>query len=129
MPLVSLASFANICQNANAIILSGGSPSGGTYSGTGVTGNSFNPAAAGVGTATITYTYANASGCSATANKTIVVDPTPMVALSLPTSICINAAPLTLTGGTPAGGVYGGTGVANGMFNPASTGTGIKTII
>ncbi|MBY0426658.1 MAG: hypothetical protein K2Q22_13545, partial [Cytophagales bacterium] len=54
-----------------ALALYGGSPAGGTYSGTGVTGgNTFNPTTAGLGTHTITYTY---NGCSNTAINTITV--------------------------------------------------------
>ncbi len=39
------------------IALTGGLPVNGTYSGTGVTDNTFNPSVAGVGTHTITYSY------------------------------------------------------------------------
>jgi predicted extracellular nuclease/2',3'-cyclic-nucleotide 2'-phosphodiesterase (5'-nucleotidase family) len=46
-----------------------GSPAGGTWSGTGVTGNTFNPA---VGTQTLTYTV-NLGPCSSSATVTIVV--------------------------------------------------------
>jgi uncharacterized protein (TIGR02145 family) len=42
----------------------------------------------------------------------------------------VNAKPFQLKGGTPIGGVYSGPGVtsATGMFDPASAGTGIRTI-
>jgi len=40
-----------------------GSPSGGTYSGTGVTGSNFNPNSAGVGSYTLQYTYTDGNGC------------------------------------------------------------------
>ncbi|HXC03410.1 MAG TPA: PKD domain-containing protein, partial [Bacteroidia bacterium] len=40
------------CVNASAIALTGGTPSGGTYSGPGVSGGMFNPGVAGVGTHT-----------------------------------------------------------------------------
>jgi hypothetical protein len=46
-----------------------GTPAGGTWSGTGVSGNTFNPA---VGTQTLTYTV-NLGPCSASATVTIVV--------------------------------------------------------
>jgi len=46
------------CLNSPAATLTG-SPSGGTFSGTGVTGNTFNPATAGAGTYQITYTVNN----------------------------------------------------------------------
>jgi hypothetical protein len=72
-PTVTLTAFANpICSNS-AITLSGGSPSGGTYSGTGVTGNQFNAAIAGVGTHTITYTFGTGSGCLRSDSKIVTV--------------------------------------------------------
>ena len=49
-----------------------GSPSGGTFSGPGVSGNTFDPGLAGVGTHTIVYTYQDVSGC--TANASIVTN-------------------------------------------------------
>lgn len=47
---------------------------GGTFSGTGVTGNTFDPAAAGPGTYTITYTVGPAS-CGASSSQTVTVTP------------------------------------------------------
>ena len=128
IPTVSLAAQANVCQNVNSVALTGGSPSGGTYSGTGVTGSNFSPSTAGAGTFTITYSFTNGSGCSSTGNNTITVDQTPVVALTTPSSICVNASALTLTGGSPAGGTYGGTGVSGNVFNPTTAGVGTKTI-
>lgn len=128
IPTVTLAALSPVCQNGSAVTLTGGSPSGGTYSGTGVSGNSFNPATAGAGTFTITYSYTNASGCSGTGTNTVTVNPTPSVTLTTPASACVNGSPITLTGGSPAGGTYGGTGVSGGVFNPATAGTGTKTI-
>lgn len=54
--------------------LTGGMPEGGTYSGTGVTDNNFDPAAAGAGTFTITYTYTDGNGCTASAMGDITVE-------------------------------------------------------
>ena len=39
-------------------------PAGGIWSGTGVSGNSFNPSIAGLGSFNIVYTYSDANGCS-----------------------------------------------------------------
>ena len=79
-PSVSLAqpeNFINI--NANPLTLYG-SPSGGTYSGSGVSGSTFNPKAAGLGKSTISYSYTNSSGCITTATQsTIVYDTTGVV--------------------------------------------------
>lgn len=75
-PLPTVALTGNpdtLCKNAGAITLSGGSPAGGTFSGTGVTGGSFNPAAAGTANTVITYEYTDNNGCTASATETIVV--------------------------------------------------------
>ena len=73
-PAVSLNSFNDVCKDDAKFTLSGGSPTGGTYSGAGVTSNMFNPSVAGNGTHTITYKVTQ-NGCSGTATKSIVVNP------------------------------------------------------
>ncbi len=59
------------CSNSSAIALSGGSPAGGSYFGSGVTGGNFTPGA--VGNYTISYAYTDNHGCSDTASASIVV--------------------------------------------------------
>jgi gliding motility-associated-like protein len=55
-----------------------GSPAGGTYSGTGVTANTFSPSTAGVGTYSIVYTYTNpVTTCTQSTNGPIIVRPLP----------------------------------------------------
>jgi hypothetical protein len=64
-----------VCITIPAYALTGGSPSGGTYSGTGVSGGNFDPAAAGLGTFTITYDYTDPNtGCQGQATQSITVD-------------------------------------------------------
>jgi predicted dienelactone hydrolase len=72
-PAVTLASFEPVCNTDAAFALSGGSPAGGSYSGTGVNNNQFNPST-GVGTYSITYTYSDAQNCQGTASTNIVVN-------------------------------------------------------
>lgn len=74
LPNVTLAALTDVCIYHNSFTLTGGAPAGGTYSGTGVTAGSFNPATAGLGTKTITYSYTDANNCSNTATNTILVD-------------------------------------------------------
>ncbi|MBL0033384.1 MAG: hypothetical protein IPP27_14885 [Bacteroidetes bacterium] len=124
IPTVTLSAFNPICQSASLLTLTGGSPAGGTYSGTGVSTGKFNAATAGPGTHTITYSYTNGSGCTNTATSTIVVNPTPTVTLAALAPACINSSPITLSGGSPAGGTYSGTQVSGGVFNPQSAGVG-----
>jgi hypothetical protein len=61
-----------VCSNSSPVVLSGGSPAGGTYSGFAVAGNTFFPSI-GAGTYAIVYSYTNNSGCtnSDTANMTV----------------------------------------------------------
>ena len=73
IPTVTLDPFSDICSNASAISLSGGNPSGGTYSGPGVSNNEFDPSAANIGNNTITYTYTDGNGCTNSATQTINV--------------------------------------------------------
>ena len=128
-PVVSLAPFNSTCINAASFSLGGGLPAGGTYSGAGVSGNSFNPSLAGVGPHVITYSYTNNFGCTKTAGSTINVAALPVVNLNLSFSTaCINGAPVTLSGGSPAGGTYSGAGVSGGVFTPSVAGSGLTTI-
>jgi hypothetical protein len=65
--------LTNQCASSTTYGLTGGSPTGGTYSGTGVSGTNFDAATAGVGTWTLTYTYSTGNGCANTATNTITV--------------------------------------------------------
>ena len=51
-----------------------GTPSGGTFSGPGVSGNTFSPGTAGVGTHIITYSYIDGNGCTNTIDLSVQVN-------------------------------------------------------
>lgn len=72
-PNVTLENFAAVNPNAAPFALTGGLPTGGNYSGVGVSGGIFNPSVAGIGVHTITYTVVSPEGCVGTAQKTIEV--------------------------------------------------------
>ncbi len=74
LPDVTLDPFTNVEVDDPAFELTGGNPTGGVYSGTGVTGGYFDPAVAGVGTHTITYNYTDGNSCSDFAQQDITVD-------------------------------------------------------
>ena len=127
-PNATLSSLAGVCIDEPPFALTGGSPSGGNYSGTGVNGNDiFNPTTAGAGTHTITF-IATVQGCSDTATNTISVNPLPNVSFSNLQSTCLNTAAFALTGGSPVGGTYSGTGVTSNQFSPANAGEGTFSI-
>jgi gliding motility-associated-like protein len=91
---------------------------GGTWSGTGVSGSTFNPAS---GAQSVTYTVGTAP-CVQTLNQTITVIPDVNPAWTNPSPVCAAAGSInlnTLVTGT-AGGTWSGTGVSGSTFNPAS---------
>lgn len=78
---------------------------------------------------TLSVVASNASGTSSPTSLNIVVNPLPVVSLTLPfDTLCSTVMPVALTGGLPLNGTYSGPGVSGGMFNPAAAGTGVHTI-
>lgn len=67
------APVSQFCSNGSNVLLTGGTPAGGSYSGTGVSGAYFSPSLAGTGNHTLTYTYFDGT-CAATATQTIHVE-------------------------------------------------------
>ncbi|MDQ3111204.1 MAG: HYR domain-containing protein [Bacteroidota bacterium] len=63
-----------VCVDDASFTLAGASPAGGTWSGNGVSGSSFDPGVAGSGTQSISYLYVDANGCEASAMDTIQVN-------------------------------------------------------
>jgi hypothetical protein len=123
-PVVSQAPLADMCADEAPMTLSGGSPAGGTYSGTGITAGSFDPSGLS-GTQTITYTYTDGNGCTDLTTATITVNTPPTVSNAAIAAVCADAPAFAITGGSPAGGTYSGTGVSAGNFDPAA---GTQTI-
>jgi hypothetical protein len=73
IPTVLLVlAFDSVCNNGGAIILSGGTPAGGTFSGSGVSGGNLDPTLLS-GTNQVDYMYSDANGCSSTASDNYVV--------------------------------------------------------
>ncbi|MEI7802533.1 MAG: gliding motility-associated C-terminal domain-containing protein, partial [Bacteroidota bacterium] len=121
LPVVNAGSDQNFC-NANTLIPLNGTPTGGTWSGTGVTGNNFNPGTAGVGNWTLTYSYTNSNGCSNSDQVLMtVINPTQANA-GTGFNICVDADSinLNLLNPTPSGGTWIGNGVAANIFSPIS---------
>ena len=115
------ASPGTICEAAGSInldVLVSGDP-GGTWSGTGVTGSTFNPAGLS-GPISVTYTIGSAP-CIGTDQQNITVNPDVNPTWVAPTTLCTTS-PLfdlstTVTG--TAGGTWSGTGVTGNNFDPS----------
>jgi hypothetical protein len=132
------ADTLSLCAQAQRVRLSG-SPSGGVWTGPGVTGSVaagyyFTPSQALVGVQVLTYTSPPAAnGCAGVSTRRITVLSQPAASISTPQTVfCLDAGvplpPVPLVG-TPAGGTFRGTGVvvnANGTatFNPSLAGVG-----
>lgn len=119
-PVVDAGNYNPVCIDAADVPLAG-TPAGGTFSGNGVSGSSFDPSQ---GTQTITYSYTDGIGCSGSATATITVNPLPVVSAGNYAPVCVNAPDVVLNG-SPAGGTFSGTGVSGTNFDPSS---GTQTI-
>jgi hypothetical protein len=109
-----------MCIGDPAITLSA-SPSGGIFSGSGVTGSDFDGTSLGVGTYTLSYFLTDSLGCEGSDSATATVNALPVVNLDT-LVICDLDPPVTLTSGTPPGGTYSGPGISAGVFDPATFG-------
>ena len=100
------------CENDVSSPILVPTPSGGTYSGSGISGSDFDPAAAGAGTHTLYYDYTDGNGCSA--GDSIIVDVYPQPAAP---TITVNGNILCISG-TGVGTIYewslNGNAIANG---------------
>jgi hypothetical protein len=73
----TIVAMGPYCETEACVVMSG-TPLGGAWSGTGITGNQFCPANANTGNNTITYTVIQA-GCTFTATTVINVSPSPTI--------------------------------------------------
>lgn len=122
LPVLTISTQSPYCVN-NAPSQITLNPAGGTLSGLGVSGTTFNPAVAGVGTHTLTYQFTDANGCSNTTTATVLVNPIPQIAFTTPGAFCIDDAPQSLIA-TPSGGTFTNNSNPVTSFNPAVYGIG-----
>ena len=129
-PVVNVTGLnSHYCVDAGNVLMTG-TPAGGTFSGTGVTGNVFKPGLAGAGNWCITYTYSDGStGCSADTVICVTVYALPVVSISgnYNGSYCQSNPPIPLTG-SPAGGVFSGPGMTGNIFYAQNASVGSNTI-
>jgi hypothetical protein len=63
----------SFCTSSSAVTLSA-SPSGGVFSGPGISGSNFDPASSGLGLHTLIYNYTDQNGCTASDSEQVHVD-------------------------------------------------------
>lgn len=117
-PVVVCPNDTSVCSNTATFTLSGGAPSGGTYTGTGVSGGMFNPGTAPPGLNVITYTYTDMNGCSNSCTFDITVNTAPVADAGSYGPACLDDADIVLNG-MPAGGTWTGVGVSGNIFDPS----------
>ena len=128
-PTVNAGGDITICADNSVFNLTGFSPAGGTWSGTGITDSlagTFSPQVAGDGTFTITYTYLEPiNGCENSDTRTININALPVVTMPDTLMYCNSGGDITLSGYTPTGGIWSGQGITDansGVFNTVSAG-------
>ncbi len=124
LPTVTLSNFDPVCSSQSELTLTGGNPTGGTWTGPTVVGNIFKPSEAGAGIHSITYTYTDSHGCSASATKPITVSPSPTVNLGPDRTV---TAPVTLDPGEFVSYLWN-DGSTNRFYTVSATGTYSVTV-
>ncbi len=125
-PDATISPVGDLCANADPIILSA-ADAGGTWSGAGVSGNSFDPEIAGPGDHIIRYNITDPNGCSDVDEITISVVPIPDATILSGGIVCSSDPPFTLQSREP-GGIWVGPGVVGDVFNPSLPGAGNHTV-
>ncbi|MEX1001302.1 MAG: M4 family metallopeptidase [Crocinitomicaceae bacterium] len=123
----TISSVPPLCSTDAPVSLTA-AESGGTWTGTGMSGNSFDPAIAGVGTHTITYEITGTCGDidMVDINVSDAYDAT----ITPISTLCDNESSTFLTA-VDGGGTWSGTGILNGNtgeFDPISAGIGTHSI-
>ena len=113
--VVHMNPFDTICGTGFAFELQNGEPSGGNYSGPGVTNNVFDPSIAGFGTHTIEYQYIAPNGCAGIATRDLVI-----IESSLSGSIQVQELPCGEGGVTLFANITGATGFLYYYWNDGS---------
>ncbi len=100
-PVVDAGQDLTSCIDVGAVTLTGYSPAGGTWSGSGITSgtDTFEPATAGAGTHSLVYSFTDTTGCAGTDSIEFLVHPLPVVVVQSSIDICeTQSAQLTASG-------------------------------
>ncbi len=128
LPTINVASGASVfCADAgNTALL--GLPSGGSWSGIGVSGNTFSPTVSGAGNFTAVYTFTNGNGCTNKDSIAMTVNSLPLLSVTAAdTLLCVNHSDETLLA-LPSGGNWSGNGIIGSSFSPTTAGAGTHII-
>jgi hypothetical protein len=125
-PIVFTNSLLSVC-NGDSLVLTA-TPSGGIFSGSGVSGNTFHSSVPGLGNTVITYSYTDSNSCSATKTVNVSVLNSPSLGISPTSTIMLcpgNSTTLTATG---ASNYTWSTGSNNANIAISPTATTVYTL-
>ena len=130
LPTVSFTGLdAQYCVDISTPVALTGTPAGGTFSGLGISGNSFVPSVAGVGTIFLTYAYTDVNGCTDSETQSVDVNGLPNVSFSgLDAAYCEDDATAYTFVGLPSGGTFSGSGISANQFTPSAANNGTHVI-
>jgi hypothetical protein len=116
------------CVTEPPVTLTGVNLTGGTFSGPGVSGQTFNPAQAGPGNHRLFYDYITSDGCPMRLETMIEVQSAPNVLLNV-TDVCINDNPFVPAWGFPFNGNYEINGQSVTQFDPSQFPLGSRVAV
>ncbi|GAB4281217.1 MAG: hypothetical protein Kow0068_05690 [Marinilabiliales bacterium] len=123
LPSVSYTGLENYYCNSDAPDTLHATPTGGVFSGNGMTDSIFNPHSVS-GTIVVQYQYINSYGCSATYYDTTNIYIPPTIYISgLESNYCYNDNADTLHPNL-SGGYFSGQGISDSIFDPSTAGYG-----
>ncbi len=127
LPVTSISGFGPLCENSTNVVLNTGTPSGGVYSGSGVSVNTFIPSVVGPGMVYTFYSYTDNNGCSAIDSVLTTINTSPVATATIDSLYCVNQGPYNLSA-NPVGGSWNGSGVSGNIFSPNTAGIGFQNL-
>ncbi len=121
-PDATIVPVDTLCADNGPVGLIAHDP-GGIWTGSGITGNNFNPSVAGPGNHKIKYRVTSNYGCAASDSITVTVMPSPTTEINPVGTLYITDAKVLLTS-IPGGGTWTGDGLTDNLFDPHAAGTG-----
>ena len=127
-PQAFISGLSSTYCTTNACVSMIGTPTGGTFAGPGVSGNTFCPQTAGVGNHNVTYSGVASNGCFYSTSLTVTVNVSPTVTVNLNPSYCAADPCITLIG-SPSGGTFSIDGVTSAVFCPSQLSVGQHVVV
>lgn len=125
LPAIAFTPVSPICENTLPITLTNANPSGGIYSGQGVSAGVFDPSVGG-GLYNINYEFSDSLGCTTDADFQLEVSPLPIVNLGPDSVLCVYNS-IVLDPGAGFASYLWSDGSVSSTIIIDSTGTGIGT--